>query len=119
MLVHVSSLETFHKDSKVEATALLRISLKMLLMKPFFDANSRRWAYTHVSNPPSILSLSLQGSDVNIVFGIKQLLKASTTLASMAKQDPLQWPTVKTVLDRVKNDSGENVYQGVALKRYV
>ena len=34
------------------------------------------------------------------------------------KQDPLQWPTVKIVLDRVKNDSGENVYQGVALRRY-
>ena len=36
----------------------------------------------------------------------------------MVKQDPLQWPTVKTVLDRVKNASGENVYQGVVLKRY-
>ena len=73
---------------------------------------------TQVLKPPSILSLSLQGSDVDIVFGIKQLLKASTTLASMVKQDPLQWPTVKIVLDRVKNDSGENVYQGVALRRY-
>ena len=36
----------------------------------------------------------------------------------MVKQDPLQWPTVKMVLDRVKKDGGENVYQGVALKRY-
>ena len=36
----------------------------------------------------------------------------------MVKQDPLQWTTVKIVLDRVKNDSGENVYQGVALRRY-
>ena len=72
--------------------------------------------YTQV---PSILSLSLQGSDVDIAFSIKQLLKASTTLASMVKQDPLQWPTVKIILDKVKNDSGENVHQGVALKRYV
>lgn len=63
--------------------------------------------YTQVLKPPSILILSLQGSDVDIVFGIKQLLKALTTLASMVKQDPLQWPTIKIVLDRVKNDSGE------------
>ena len=74
--------------------------------------------YTEVLKPPSTLSLSLQGSDVDIVFGIKQLLKASTTLISMVKQDPLQWPAVKIVLDRVKNDGGENVYQGVSLKRY-
>ena len=68
--------------------------------------------------PPSTLSLSLQGSDVDIIFAIKQLLKAVTTLRTMVKQDPLQWPTVKIVVDRVTNDGGENVYQGVALKRY-
>ena len=71
-----------------------------------------------VLKPPSILSLSLQGSDIDIIFGIKQLLKASTTLISMLKQDPLQWPTVKLVLDRVKNEGGETVYQGVTLKKY-
>lgn len=74
--------------------------------------------YIEVLKPPSILSLSLQGSDIDIIFGIKQLLKASTTLISMLKQDPLQWPTVKLVLDRVKNEGGENVYQGVTLKKY-
>ena len=31
---------------------------------------------------------------------------------------PLEWPTVKMVLDRVKKDGSEDVYQGVALKRY-
>lgn len=36
----------------------------------------------------------------------------------MLDQDLLQWCTVKLVLDRVKNNGGENVYQGVALKRY-
>ena len=36
----------------------------------------------------------------------------------MLKQDPLQWPTVKLVFDRVKNEGGENVYQGVTLKKY-
>ena len=74
--------------------------------------------YSDVLKPPSALSLSLQSSHVDIVYGIKQLLKASTTLVSMLEQDPLQWCTVKLVLDRVKNDGSEHVYQGVALKRY-
>ena len=75
--------------------------------------------YTDVLKPPSALSLSLQGSEVDIVYGIKQLLKASTTMVSMLEQDPLEWSTVKLVLDRVQNDGdGEQVYQGVSLKRY-
>ena len=57
--------------------------------------------YSDVLKPPSALSLSLQSSDVDIVYGIKQLLKASTTLVSMLEQDPLQWCTVKLALDRV------------------
>ncbi len=73
--------------------------------------------YIEVLKPPSILSSSLQG-DIDIIFGINQLPKASTTLIFMLKQDPLQWPTVKLVLDRVKNEGGENVYQGVTLKKY-
>ena len=36
----------------------------------------------------------------------------------MLEQDPLQWYTVKLVLDRVKNDGSEHVHQGVALKWY-
>ena len=74
--------------------------------------------FVEVLKPPSTLSLSLQGADVDIVFGIKQLLKASNTLASLMKQDPLQWPTVTLVLDRVKNESGENIYQDVNLRMY-
>ena len=54
-----------------------------------------------------------------IVFGIKQILKTSNTLASLMTQDPLQWPTVRTVLDRVKEETtGERTYQGTALKGY-
>ena len=74
--------------------------------------------YIEVLKPPSVLSLSLQGSDTDIIFGIKLLLKASTTLISILKQDPLQWLTVKLFLDRVKNEGGENIYQGVTLKKY-
>ena len=55
--------------------------------------------FVELLKPPSTLSLSLQGADVDIVFGIKQLLKASNTLASLMKKDPLQWPTVTLVLE--------------------
>ena len=89
----------------------------------------RKWSHTkvligcamfvEVLKPLSFLSLSLQGADVDVVFGIKQILKTSTTLASLMKQDPLQWPTVKTVLGRVKDeDSGEKTYQGTTLNGY-
>lgn len=51
--------------------------------------------------------------------GIKQILKTSSTLGALAKQDPLQWPFVKTVLSRVKEeDGGKKTYQGTVLKSY-
>ena len=45
--------------------------------------------FTEVLKPPSTLSLSLQGSDLDTFFGIKQLLNAASTLRSMMKQDLL------------------------------
>ena len=61
----------------------------------------------------------MQGADVDTVFGIKQILKTSNTLASLMKQDHLQWPTVRTVLDRLKDKTtGEKTYQGTTLKGY-
>ena len=65
-----------------------------------------------------MLSLSLQGVDVDIVFGIKQILKTSSTLTSLVNKSPLQWPTVKLVLDRLKDEGAEKTYQGVVLKSY-
>ena len=56
-----------------------------------------------------ILSLSPQGSDSDIVFGINQLFKASTALASIEKQHLLEWPTVKLVKERVRDVEGVNL----------
>ena len=44
--------------------------------------------YSDVLKPPSALSLSLQSSDGDIVYGIKQLLKVSTTLVSYVGARP-------------------------------
>ena len=49
--------------------------------------------YTDLLKPPSILSLILQDSNVDIVTGIKHILKSSKNLKSLKKQDPIQWPT--------------------------
>ena len=74
--------------------------------------------FVEVLKPPSFLSLSLQGADIDIVFGIKQILKTSTTLKSLMKQDPLQWPTVQAVLSRVKDEGSSKTYQGATLTGY-
>ena len=52
------------------------------------------------------------------MFRIKQILKTSTTLTSLMKQDSLQWPTVKLGIDRLKDEGTEKTYQGIALQAY-
>lgn len=74
--------------------------------------------YIEVLKPPSILSLALQGSSIDIVLAIKQILKTASALKSLTSQDPLQWPVAKLVLDRIKGDGGEKTYQGTVLLSY-
>ena len=71
--------------------------------------------YVDILKPPSILSLSLQGSGLDIVLGIKNILKSVTALKTLAQQDPLEWPTVKLLLGRIKEADGETSYQGATL----
>ena len=71
--------------------------------------------YVDILKPASILSLSLQGSGLDIVLGIKNILKSVTALKNLAKQDPLEWPTVKLLLGRIKEADGETSYQGATL----
>ena len=64
--------------------------------------------------------MSLQGSNIDIVFAIKQILKATSALKSLESQDPLQWPMVKQVVDQIKSDAnGEKIYQGTVLMGYI
>ena len=74
--------------------------------------------YVDVPKAPSLLSLCLQEVKADIVHGIQQLLKSSTSLKKLAGQDPLLWPTVKLVCDRVKEEGEEKVFQGVVLSNY-
>ena len=71
--------------------------------------------YVDILKQASILSLSLQGSGLDIVLGINNILKSVTALKNLAKQDPLEWPTVKLLLGRIKEADGETSYQGATL----
>ena len=74
--------------------------------------------YIEVLKPPSILSLTLQGSNIDIVSSIKSILKTISTLKSLTTQDPLQWSAVKQVLERIEDDGVEKTYQGAVVSNY-
>ena len=54
--------------------------------------------YVDVLKSPSCLSLCLQDDHLDIVSGIKSVLKSSKSLQSTAELDPLQWQVPILVL---------------------
>ena len=68
--------------------------------------------YTEVLKCPSILSLCLQKSNCDIVYGLKQILKAADSIKSLRRQDPSLWPTVRLVLERIHTEGSFVSYQG-------
>ena len=74
--------------------------------------------YTDILQSPSFLSLSLQGDNLNIVHGLRHVLKSHQSLKKLSLQDPLQWPTVKVVCSKIVDEDGSKTYQGVCLKKY-
>lgn len=74
--------------------------------------------YVDALKPAALLSLSLQEEKLDIVQGLQHILKSSKSLKSLAKQSPLDWPTVKLVCSRVTEESGDKVYQGAVLNGY-
>ena len=71
-----------------------------------------------ILKPPSLLSLTLQDDKLDLVLGIKYILKTIKSLKALAGQDPLQWPTVKLVSSRIKDEDGSKQYQGALLQCY-
>ena len=74
--------------------------------------------YIDVLKGPSMLSLSLQKSDCDIVYGLKQILKAADSIKSLRIQNPSLWPTVKLVLERIHTEGSVVTYQGAEIKNY-
>ena len=55
---------------------------------------------------------------MDIVLGIKNILKSTKSLQQLGTQDPLEWPTVKVILGRLKDDADKKEYQGAVLQAY-
>ena len=67
--------------------------------------------YTDALKPVSLLSLTLQNSDVDNQ-------QSLTTLRSLAQTDPTEWPTLQLVKSRLKDDDGNKEYQGIILQNF-
>ena len=74
--------------------------------------------YIDILKPSSLLSLSLQECELDTVIGINNILKSTAALKSLARLDPLEWPTVKLLLGRIKDEGSEKVYQGAPLRNF-
>ena len=73
--------------------------------------------YVEALKPVSLLSLSLQkGAD--IVTSIENTLKSVKAPKSLSELAPVEWPTVKLVKRRLKDVTGDQEYQGVALQNF-
>ena len=66
--------------------------------------------YIDVLHPVAILSLTLQNDDLDVVFGIKSILKSHKSLQKLSSLDPSEWPVTKVVLSRMKEQDGGKVY---------
>ena len=74
--------------------------------------------YVEILKGPSILSLCLQKTDCDIVYGLKLILKVVDSLKSLRRQDPSLWPTVKLVMERIDSEGSVYCYQGAEIKNY-
>jgi len=74
--------------------------------------------YVEVLKAPSILSLCLQKSDCDLVYGLKQILKVLDAIKSLKRLDPSLWPTVKLVMERINSEGSVDSYQGAEIRNY-
>ena len=74
--------------------------------------------YVEILKGPSILSLCLQKSDCDIVYGLKQILKVADSIRSLRRQDPSLWPTVKLMMEKIDSEGSIVCYQGAEIKNY-
>ena len=70
--------------------------------------------YVDALKPPSLLSKALQENSMDVVLCLQNILHAKKSLRSLIDVDPLEWPTVKLVRNRI----ADSQYQGTRLKRF-
>ena len=74
--------------------------------------------YIDILKGPSLLTLSLQNVNLDVVSGLQHIIKSLKSLKVVVDLDPKEWPTCKLVCGRVKDDHCQKVYQGTVLSEY-
>ena len=74
--------------------------------------------YVDILKGPSLLSLSLQNDNLDVVSGLQQIIKTLKSLKVVVDLDPKEWPTCMLICGRVKDDNGQKVYLGAVLSEY-
>ena len=77
--------------------------------------------FIDILQSPSLLSLSLQDHNLDMVKGIHGILKSHNSLKKLSTLDPFQWPTVRVTCNNIVADpdeDGKYMYKGVCLKNY-
>ena len=74
--------------------------------------------YADILKPAAVLSLCLQDSELDVVAGIKSILKSSASLKNLTKIEPTEWPTVILVQGHISSEGEDKVYQGTHLTNY-
>ena len=111
---YVAHLTTLSNDSSINSTD--RARLKGYLLKWQEGKILIGCAlYVDVLKAPSLLSKALQGEKLDVVLCLQSILKAKKSLKCLTDLDPLQWPTLKLVQNRLTNG---NEYQGATLKHF-
>ena len=88
---YVSHLEALIEDDTVKAVDRARLKgyLQMWNQGKILVGCDM---YSEILKPPSILSLTLQEEQFDIVLDLKHILKSVSALQSLAKKDPKNWP---------------------------
>ena len=111
---YVAHLTTLSNDTSINSTDRARLKgylLKLQEGKILIGCA----LYVDALKAPSLLSKALQGEKLDVVQGLQSILKAKKSLKCLTELDPLQWPTLKLVHNRLTNG---NEYQGATLKHF-
>jgi len=112
--VYIAHLERLSKDSMVKSDDRARLKGYLQLWRHSKILIGVAM-FIEITRPAALLSLSLQESNIDIVFCIEHILKSLRDLTILQTQDPLEWPTVKITREKIKTVGDKSEYQGATL----
>ena len=113
---YIAHLSTLAKDNTVKAADRTRLKGYLCKWKqPQILVGCA--LYIDALRPVSLLSLTLQSDDADIVSSIESTLKSVKALQSLVEKDPREWPKVKLLKQLVDSD-GQQEYQGVLIPNF-